>query len=362
MNNKLIDHIRIVWSITFKDLLDAVKNKNILSIILTALFVVIVYKYLPGYFQEEGPPKLLVYDPGSSILLNELYDSPTVDLYVYDSEVDMKYYLTNGEEPELGLVIPNGLDAPQNSNQTLELQGYALHIFKEKEVADLTQFIEAEIEYLLDHPVHITVEKIQMQPETYGLTVLTSMGFVFTTIMVGMLMVPHMMIEEKQTKTIDVLRISPAGSGHIVMAKAITGLTYTLLMLIIAVGFNWVLIQQRWLFLLGGLTGSLFAISLGMFLGLLIDSRQQLTLWAWVGFIPLLFPMMLSLMDDILPPTIIQIFRWIPTSSLLRIFRTSMAGTAPWKYYGPQFIPIVICAILFLLIDFRLVRRMDRKY
>jgi len=360
MKPKFTDHIRIIWSITLKDLTDAVKNKNIITIILSALFIVMVYKYLPGLTAEDSPPRLLVYDPVNSILFSELYDSPAVDLYTYKSEEDMKYYLTNGDRPELGLVIPNNFDPAKNPEKPLELQGYVLHLFKEEDVQELKTYMEGEFEYILERPVNISIEKIPLQPETYGITVLTSMGFVFVTIMVGMMVIPHLMIEEKQTKTIDALMISPAGSGHIVISKALTGLIFTLLMLVIAVAFNWILIQQRWLFLLGGLLGALFAISLGMMLGILIDTRQQLTLWAWVGFIPLLIPMMLSLMDDLLPENVVQILKWVPTSALFRIFRTSMAGTTPIKYFGPQLAVILISSVALLSIDSWLVRRLDR--
>jgi ABC-type Na+ efflux pump permease subunit len=208
--------------------------------------------------------------------------------------------------------------------------------------------------------VNISIDKIQLQPETYGMTVLTSMGFVFVTIMVGMMIIPHMMIEEKQSKTIDALRVSPANSTHIVLGKALTGLIYTIIMLIISVAFNWILIQQRWLFLSGGLLGALFAISLGMMLGILIDTRQQLTLWAWVGFIPLLLPMMLSIMDDLFPKKIISVFHWIPSTALFRVYRTSMAGSTPWKYFGPQFLILILSSIIFLSINVFLMRRRDR--
>jgi ABC-2 type transport system permease protein len=360
MKSMFYKHLRIMWAITLKDLIDAVKNKHIISIIISALFVVVIYKYLPGLTAEEGPPKLLIYYPTNSTFLSALYDSPAIDLYVYESESDMKYYLTNGEVPELGLTIPENFDPTQNTNSPIQLEGYVLHLFKDDEVHELKRFMEGEFEYLLGRPVNISIEKIHFQPETHGMTVLTSLGFAFVTIMVGMTVVPHMMIEEKQTKTIDALMISPASPSHIVISKAIAGLIYTFLMLIIAVAFNWILIQQRWLFILGGLLGGLFAISLGMMLGILIDSRQQLTLWAWVGFIPLFLPMMLSLMDDLFPEHIIKILQWFPSSAMFRIFRTSMARNAPLNYFGPQLAILIASSTVFLFIDSWLIHRLDR--
>jgi len=360
METSLSKNFRIVLAITLKDITDAVKNKNIISLLLSALFVVVVYKYLPGLTAEEGPPALLVYDPDESALLAALEDSQAVDLYTYKSAADMQYYLTNGDQPELGLVIPSDFNNLMTSNKPLELQGYVLHLFTDDEVYSLKRFMEDEFENLLGQPITIRVERIQLQPETYGMTVITSMGFVFVTLMVGMLVIPHMMIEEKQEKTMDSLLISPATSNHIVVAKSLTGLIFTLIMLLMTLVFNWALIQQRWLFLLGGILGALFAIGLGILLGLVIDSRQQLTLWAWVVILPLYLPMMLVLMDNLFPERLIKILSWFPSSALFRVFRTAMAGTTPAAYFLPQLGILASCTLVFFIIDSWLIRRLDR--
>lgn len=360
MKQSLAEKWRLIWAITLKDLIDAIKNKNIIAIFLSSLFIVVIYKYLPGLTAEDGPPSLLVYAAGESKLLVGLEDSSAVDLYIYESAEDMKYYLTNGEEPELGLEIPSGFDDSLGSGETLDLRGYVLDLFNENEVYDLRRYMENEFEYIIGQPVTISIEKVPLGPETYGMTVLPSMGFVFVTLMVGMMVIPHMMIEEKQLKTLDVLLVSPAGSGQIVIAKSLTGLIYSLVMLVVALAFNHELIQHGWLFLLGGFLGALFAISLGILLGLLIDSRQQLTLWAWAAFIPLFLPMMLVLMDDLFSPTIINIFRLVPSSALFRIFRSTMGDSLLLKYFLPQLTLLVIVSGFLLATDAWVMRRLDR--
>ena len=361
MKISLVENLRIVWAITLKDLSDGFKNKNIISILISCLFIVVIYKYLPGLTAVDGPPALLVYDPAESSLLTALEDNPTVDLYTYDSLEDMQYYLTNGEKPELGLVIPDDFDDQLGTGSPVVLQAYALDIFKDAEVHALKRIMELEFENIISHPVLISVDRLQLQPETYGVTVLTGIGFVFVTLMVGMMVIPHMIIEEVQEKTLSALLVSPANRTHILAAKSLTGLIYTLGMLLVTVAFNWDLIQQRWLFLLGGLLGSLFAISLGILLGTTIDSRQKLTLWAWVVIIPLMIPMFLTLFDDLLPASLVLTFTWFPSSALLRVFRTSMAGTTPFPYYGPQLGILIASTAVFLAIDIWLIGHLERK-
>jgi ABC-type multidrug transport system permease subunit len=70
--------------------------------------------------------------------------------------------------------------------------------------------------------------------------------------------------------------------------------------------------------------------------------------------------MMLSIMDDLLPSWSIAIFKWVPSSALMRAVRTSMVGSPPLAYYLPQLAVLLISAVLILILDAWLVRRSDR--
>jgi len=223
------DDFRIISIITLKDINDAVKNKNVLSVIISALFMIVLYRFMPLITAEDGPPALLVYDANNPTTMALLEDSPVVDLYTYESEEQMLYYLSNGEQPELGILIPDGFDQAVDSGGVLELQGYMLHFFTDEDVFEIQQYMQEEFEYLFGRPVLISIEKIHLQPETHGITILASMGFSFVILMVGMISTPYMMLEEKQNKTLDAILVSPASSLHIIVAKALAGLVYTLI-------------------------------------------------------------------------------------------------------------------------------------
>ena len=70
--------------------------------------------------------------------------------------------------------------------------------------------------------------------------------------------------------------------------------------------------------------------------------------------------MMLSFMDDILPARLIQVVKWVPSSAMMRVFRTSMAGITPAEYFVPQLAVLIGSAVVVLLADAWLVRRLDR--
>ena len=360
MKKTIFSHLRIIWAIITKDLTDAVKNKNVLGVIIPALFMIVLYRFMPAITAEDGPPALLVYDAGNPVMMTLLEDSPAVNLYSYESEAQMLYYLSNGEQPELGMVLPSGFDQAVESGQPLLLQGYMLHFFTDEDTSELQGYMQDEFEYLVGKPVAIHIEEIQLQPETHGITILGSMGFGFIILMVGMIAVPHMMLEEKQNKTLDAMLISPASDYHIITAKALSGLIYTLIVYGIGLFLFRPLIVHWGLALLAGLLGALFAVSLGLLLGILVDTRQQLVLWAWVALVPMFLPMMLSFMDDLLPHWMIRVFVRVPSSALMRAVRSSMVGVLPMAYYLPQLVLLLVSAASVLAIDFWLVHRSNR--
>ena len=70
------DRLRIILAITAKDLVEAIKNKNTLSVILPILFILAVYRFLPSFSHRDEPPTLFLFDPGESSFGLELQDNP----------------------------------------------------------------------------------------------------------------------------------------------------------------------------------------------------------------------------------------------------------------------------------------------
>jgi hypothetical protein len=118
------DGARILWALFTKDVLDVLKNKNTIVVILTSLLMVFFYRALPALSTQGEPVNLFVYDLGHSALVPLLENSQNIELHTYPSEEKMKQSLADGEVPELGLVIPAEFDAAFQAGETLELQGY----------------------------------------------------------------------------------------------------------------------------------------------------------------------------------------------------------------------------------------------
>jgi ABC-2 type transport system permease protein len=326
-----LESIRIIWALFTKDALEALKNKNTIVVIVSSLFMVFFYSALPALSGLEDQPALLLYDGGSSSLVPLLEVSRNIRLYTYTSEEQMKQVLTHGVVPELGLVIPAGFDLALQAGESPRLQGYVLRWVSDADAEALRSIVESEISTLTGQsvPVELASNRIDLLPDSSGLGETASFGVAYILILIGVILVPHLMLEEKQNRTLEVLSLSPASAGHIVAGKALAGIFYCSLGGIIALAVNHVLVVHWWLAILTVLVGSLFTVSLGLWLGIKIDSRAQLSMWSWVILLPLIMPIIISLLEGLIPTVWVRIFSLVPSSVILQLSKTSFANPIP---------------------------------
>jgi hypothetical protein len=62
----LRDHLRILFALLQKDILNAIKNKSILTTLISVTLVVIFYRFLPAFEQGDILPTIAVYDPSNA--------------------------------------------------------------------------------------------------------------------------------------------------------------------------------------------------------------------------------------------------------------------------------------------------------
>ena len=357
------ESLRIVWAIMAKDITDAIKNRTTLAALLTTLFMVIIYRYLPALSGGDELPNVLVYDASNSSLGAALGDSLQLRVYhKYPSRERMERDLVDGNVPELGLVIPPGFDRAPEDGSPPELQGYVMHWVSQSDAIELEGLVEREISELGEQPVSINLEgnTVYTRPDSLGYPFLTSVALVYVATMIGLTMVPHLMIDEKRNKTLDALLLSPASSIQITLGKALTGLFYTLASMGIVFAFNYPLVTNWALAFVATICGSALGVALGLLLGSVFDTRQQITLWTWVVIVPLLLPVFLSAMTELLPAGVVPVIHWIPTVALTRAFRLSFSDTAPLGQFAPELALVLGCVILVGAAVAWLMRRSDR--
>lgn len=322
-------NLRIVSTIALKDIVDALKNKTTLTAIGTVAFLLVFYRFMPALYSSNELPRIMIYDQGHSRLVGELENSEAIRTYTAESVAQVEDFVSDTDQPRLGLILPAELDQTLDAGESPTLRGLVVHWAGKKEVAELQLFYEEQLTQLAGQPVRIDLEGEGVYPQAIGggRGFLTSMAVLLALSMMGISTVTHLILEEKQTKTLDALLVSPASIRQVVMGKALAGLFYCLMGAAAVFALNSGLVLHWGLAIVTVVLGALFTVAIGLLLGSIFENKQQLTLWGFLIFNILLIPAFLSIMTDILPANVVAFLSWVPTVALSLLIRTSFTGS-----------------------------------
>jgi len=339
----------VVAAIARKDIVDAVRNRYLLVALLTPLLVAILFRVLLPGLNSLNTLTIVVHDPGNSRLLSELRASPQINLINAASAEGVSNEVENSKAVG-GLAIPANFDADVAAGKQPELVIYINNKKNSIEQAAFRQLLEQQVLSLVKQPaparlIWIDVGKEASAQTMVGLNLnqmLLPLLLLMTFAMSGALVVPLLLVEEKEKRTLDFLLTSPASLTEIISGKALTGVVYSLLIAGVLLAINYKLIGNWPLTLLTVLLGLLFVVAIGLFMGSLFQNTMQVNTWASLVLFGLLTPAFPSLH---LPATVETGLRLIPTYYFVEALRLSLAGTASVRIWGHLAV-VLACTVL----------------
>ncbi len=358
MKTNLMDNLYIAWAIGSKDIVDALKNKETRTNIILIMGLVVFFYWASTLRPFDNRIDTAVYDKGDSSLAvrpTELADGYTFRFYNASSLQEMERMMGY---KQLGVVIPVDFDQVLASGGEPILSGYILWVNRAR-AAELETKYSAKFTELLGQPVRVEIGENFVIPspdvETSGVHV----HILFATFFVAVTLVPALMMEEKRTKTLEALLVSPASGGQVVMGKALAGLFYVLLSGGLFFVLNWAYVTNWGLALLAFLGCAMFSIGLALTLGSFIRSRQQMVIWMLPIMFVLIIPAFFS-QEPNLAPGLTTLFSWLPTSALVQVFQFAMSSHAPSDRLLFDLAIILVSAALFYAVVVWKVRQSDR--
>ena len=356
--------LRAIGAIMGKDLVDAFKNKDILSVLGTIVFLIALYYFLPLMWVGGEAQRVRLYDAGGSPVAEALDSSADFRIFSYDDQQTMldDLAIASYDSGELGLVVPPHAAQNLADDQPLQLDGYLLHWVGAKNAQAIRANTERALSAQLGVPVTIDLDEhtVASRPDSMGRSVFSAIALTLIFTLAGIMVAPKLMLEEREARTLDVLLVSPASYAQILLGKALTALLMALLASVAVIIVNQAIIMQWWLVILAAICGTLFSVAVGLLLGLLFESKQQLTLWSMILFQPLLIPVFLTIMVDLIPAGVLRAFRFIPPVALSYVVRQALTPSAPLSAWGADLALVVGVTVLLLGIAVWLVRRADR--
>lgn len=344
-------NLKVVSAIARKDIVDAIRNRYILVALMTPLFMAILFRVLLPGLNSLSNMTIVVHDPSDSQMVSELRTAPQINLIKVGSAEGVAGEVENSDAVG-GLAIPTTFDTEVASGKQPELTVYINHKKSSIQQSVFRQMMEQKVLALVKpipaRLVWIDVAKEEgAQPEAgFNLNqMLFPLLLLITFGMSGAFVVPLLLVEEKEKRTVDFLLTSPASLIEIVMGKALTGAVYSLLIAGVLLALNRKLVGNWPLTVLTLVIGLLLVVAIGLFMGSLFKNTMQVNTWASLVLMVLLAP---SFPTPGLSATLETASRLIPTYYFVEALRLSMAGTASARLWGHLAV-VLGCTVLALV-------------
>lgn len=324
---KILDSLYIASSIAWKDILDLLKNRPTRVNILLILALIGFFYFFTTSRPFDKRLDVVVYTEEPVSLTSQsikLSDGYQLEFYPVDSLTAMKASMG---DRELGLVVPAGFDLSSQSGDMSILQGY-IHWAQRNKASELEAKYTSLLSEWLGIPVKLSIDNNFVIPDYGNFMSSTPLDILIATLLMAVLVVPHLLIEERQTRTIEALLVSPVSSGQVVLGKALAGLFYVVISGVLSFTINWAYVTDWALAMLAFSCAALFAIGVALLLGGLIKSWGQINLWAFVLLSLLLLPAFFGTDRDI-STGIKGILSWWPTTALANLFQFSFSNGVP---------------------------------
>ena len=355
------DSLNIIWTIASKDIVDALKNRVVVPMIIMLSIMLLLPKMLPLFF-EQPQIALPVYEIGDSRLVEELKNNPEVTVQKLRSDQELRSVLCGAVYPLVGLVLPADFDMRLAAGKQVEFQGYVCWS-KRNQVSEVLPKLEGVLSQVLGLPVIIQIEGNIVYPPSDGVLFLSlaTVNSVLLIMMMGIFLVPSLLFEEKETKTMQALLVSPASISQVVIGKALAGSFYTLVAAAILFVISWSEVIHWDIAILFVIGGSLFSVAVGLIMGSFFEKQQDITGWMTALLLLLLGAILVKMLGIQLPTFLESILPWIPSVALAEICRVTFSEFVPvsqvWINLG---IVLAVSLPLYAIVIWK-VRRLDRS-
>ena len=338
------DYWRIVLTLAAKDIVDALRNKTTLTMLLGLGLMILTVQAMPLLLKLDDRPHVAIYDAARTTLADDLRRDRALRISEMRSAADAQVIAPEASGPLLALLLPEDWSAGTGA---VLVDGYLAHWVRPAAAARLISQTQQALPTATGRPVVIQAQTIYPTLDSRGHNVMVAAGLVLVTVMIAAILVPHLILEEKTNHTLEMLRISPAGASQILLGKGLAGLVYGLSAAIMLLAFNFAMVNQWSLILAALLSIILFGVGLGLLVGILASNEGTMQLWIALLSIFLLFPMALAFVNNnSLPAWLQQLLDWLPTTAAFNLIRLSFGDLFPAAQVWPRLAILLFSVLL----------------
>jgi ABC-2 type transport system permease protein len=177
--------------------------------------------------------------------------------------------------------------------------------------------------------VTIQLEGNFVYPPTEGVLLLSlsTVNAVLLIMMMGIFLVPSLLVEEKETRTMQALLVSPASISQVVMGKTLAGWFYIVVTGAVIFAISWAEVTHWEMAVLFVMAGGFFSVAVGLVLGSVFDKHQDMVGWMMALLLILVGTILVKSLGVELPALFRSLLPWIPSVALAEILRAAFSQT-----------------------------------
>ncbi|MCO5382123.1 MAG: ABC transporter permease [Methanosarcina barkeri] len=289
-------NLNVILAIFRKDLVSSIKNKNILIILLTPIFLSILLASTVS-LTDNIVVSIAVYDEGASDdFVEHLRSIDSYEIIVTDS-VDKSEELLYKEEVAAILIVPEGFSTDLEKGLVPSLN-ITINPYDAKSIVFLQTYKDAIMDFAgKEYPVHVSVKTL---PAGLQSRFNIPMWVMFTVIFVGMLVLPNTLTTEKEKKTLDAILVSPASEKDVIYGKSFFGLFLTIIISLVIIFINGGFVGNFSSILLFIVLGSAAFTGLGLLIASYTENYSSASLLSTIFMIPfILLPLLANISKEI---------------------------------------------------------------
>jgi ABC-2 type transport system permease protein len=293
---------RPMLAVARKDALDLILNPGTLGLLFIPLLVALVFALLGGTFGSRTA-RLLVYNPGGSAVervLSAAFAPAQITRAATAAQVEAAFAPGAPGSYSAGLVVPADFEATARAGGQAHLGLYLNGAEVDAQQQALLQRALSDYARGLAQPVSpVAIQTTTLPtPDPIGGSLLFGPFYallaVTTSFVVGVSLMPNLVVEEKERKTLWMLLVSPASLADVVAGKLLVGFSYQLGLSLVTLAVQQAFVGQVGVVLLFVVLGAAFGVALGLLVGSLFRTSASTGLFTGLIALVYFFPAFLA--------------------------------------------------------------------
>jgi ABC-2 type transport system permease protein len=320
---------QIVAAIAAKDIVDGWRSRTLLGIALAVLVTLLTAQALPLLLGLGGRQTVVIVADRQSALTARLAQDDTLRVARRATAAAALEEVAENGGGSLGIVLPADLEARLAASDPVTLDAFTPFATSAAQLAEARDTVAAAITAATGADVAFAVQTLYPGPDAGGRPVLVTTSLLLIALVPGLLIVPLLILEEKEARTLDALLVSPATPGVIITGKGLAGIVYGLIA--VAVGlFVFRDMVVHWGAAVAALLLTvLLGVAIGLLVGTLFDDQATMNLWLGLILMVLIVPAGLRVMPRLAHLSDTAWYPYLPSVALARLLQAAMGESLP---------------------------------